>query len=138
MSRTPNKVQPRLEPRHDHGHEENVQRAPHGTLREYLTGFAFAAVLTVIPFWLVMGHVLHSTEATIALVLVLGVVQILVHMRYFLHMNTTSEGGWNMLSLILTLVLVVIVLGASLWVVYNENVRMMPMSPIYARHTQNL
>jgi cytochrome o ubiquinol oxidase operon protein cyoD len=32
-------------------------------------------------------------------------------------------------------VLVIIVLGASIWVMYNENVNMMPMSPHYQQHS---
>jgi cytochrome o ubiquinol oxidase operon protein cyoD len=106
----------------------------HGSLRSYLTGFVLAAILTIIPFWLVMGHVIASTQATILIVLGLAVVQILVHMVYFLHLNTRSEQGWNMLALIFTVVLVVIVLGASIWVMYNENANMMPMSPQYKHH----
>ncbi|NNM61524.1 MAG: cytochrome o ubiquinol oxidase subunit IV [Steroidobacteraceae bacterium] len=116
-----------------HGHEAGQQDA-HATLKGYLTGFVLAAVLTAIPFWLVMDHVIQSKETTILVVLALGAVQIVVHMVYFLHMNTTSESGWNMLALIFTLVLVVIVLGASIWVMHNENANMMPMSPQYAHH----
>ncbi len=54
--------------------------------------------------------------------------QIVVHMIYFLHMNATSEGGWNLLALIFTLVLVVITLSGSLWIMYHLNENMMPMS----------
>ncbi len=58
-----------------------------------------------------------------------AVVQIVVHMVYFLHMNTRSEGGWTMLALIFTIVLVVITLSGSIWVMYHLNANMMPMSP---------
>ena len=109
---------------HEHGHDEHPS---HGSLRSYLTGFVLAAILTIIPFWLVMGHVFQSHWVTITLVLLLAVVQILVHVIYFLHLDTRSEGGWNMLSFIFTIVLVVIVLGASVWVMYTENSLMMPM-----------
>ncbi len=111
-------------------HEEGMGE-DHGSLRGYLTGFVLASILTIIPFWLVMGHVIESKPLTILLVLALAAVQIVVHMIYFLHLNTKSEHGWNMLAFIFTLVLVVIVLGASLWVMYNENANMMPMSPLY-------
>jgi hypothetical protein len=40
----------------------------------------------------------------------LAAVQIVVHMIYFLHMNTKSEGGWTFLALAFTLTLVVITL----------------------------
>jgi cytochrome o ubiquinol oxidase operon protein cyoD len=55
-----------------------------------------------------------------------AVVQIVVHMVFFLHMNGRSEGGWTMLALIFTIILVVIALTGSLWVMYHLNTNMMP------------
>ena len=60
------------------------------------------------------------------MILAIAAVQIVVHMIYFLHMNTKSEGGWTMLALLFTLVLVVITLSGSLWVMYHLNTNMMP------------
>lgn len=118
------------------GHGDDALHVHQGSLRGYLTGFALAAILTIIPFWLVMGHVLDNHWLTISIVLGLAIVQILVHIIYFLHLDVHSEGGWNMLAFIFTIVLVVIVLGASIWVMYNENTNMMPMSPQYHHHTE--
>ena len=118
------------------GHDDHALHVHQGSLRGYLTGFALAAILTIIPFWLVMWHVFESHWLTITIVLALAVVQILVHVIYFLHLDTHSEGGWNMLAFIFTIVLVVIVLGASIWVMYNENALMMPMSSQY-QHQAN-
>lgn len=109
----------------DHGHEEHDDY--HGTVKGYTIGFLLSVVLTAIPFWLVMAKVLPSSGATAAVILGFAVVQIVVHMVYFLHMNTKSEGGWNMLALIFTLVIVVITLAGSLWVMHHLNVNMMPM-----------
>ena len=64
-------------------------------------------------------------------------VQIVVHMVYFLHMNAKSEGGWTMLALIFTLVLVVITLSGSLWVMYHLNSNMMP-APVHDMQTDAL
>jgi cytochrome o ubiquinol oxidase operon protein cyoD len=55
-------------------------------------------------------------------------------MIYFLHLDTKSEGGWNMMALIFTIVLVVIALSGSLWVMYHLNANMMPMSPEMMRN----
>ena len=109
---------------HDHDHHEEV--GPHVTLKEYVTGFVLAVFLTVIPFWLVMGNVFENSLTTAIVILAFALVQIVVHMVYFLHMNFHSEGGWNMLALIFTLILVFITLAGSLWVMYNLNVNMMP------------
>lgn len=109
---------------HDHhGHDGG---SSHGTFGSYVTGFVLSVILTAIPFWLVMGHVFENTLITAFLVMGFGFVQILVHMVYFLHMNTHSEGGWNFMALIFTAVLVLIMLTGSLWVMYHLNTNMMP------------
>jgi len=107
----------------DHDHDESV---PHSTLKGYTIGFVLSVILTVIPFWLVMGKVFESSSTTALVILGFAAVQIVVHMIYFLHMNTKVEGGWSMLALIFTLVLVVITLAGSLWVMYHLNHNMMP------------
>jgi cytochrome o ubiquinol oxidase operon protein cyoD len=97
----------------------------HGTRRTYLTGFALSVILTAIPFWLVMAGTL-SVQATALSIMALALVQVVVHMIYFLHMNSRSEGGWTMMALIFTIILVVIALIGSLWVMHHMNANMMP------------
>jgi cytochrome o ubiquinol oxidase operon protein cyoD len=63
---------------------------------------------------------------TTLVIMAFGVAQILVHMIYFLHMNTRSEGGWTMMAAIFTIIVVVIALSGSLWVMYHLNTNMMP------------
>jgi cytochrome o ubiquinol oxidase operon protein cyoD len=113
-----------------HGaHGAHGATAGHGTRKEYLIGFALSVVLTAIPFWLVMTHTLTGAQAVFA-VMGLGAVQVVVHMIYFLHMNSRSEGGWTMLALLFTVLMVGIVLSGSVWVMHHLDVNMMPpMSP---------
>lgn len=113
---------------HD-GHHDDDDGAGHGTFKSYMTGFVLAAILTAIPFWLVMDRVIDSSRVTGLVILAFAVVQIVVHIIYFLHLDTKSESGWNMLALIFTLVLVVITLSGSIWIMYHLNSNMMPMSP---------
>ena len=98
----------------------------HGTRRSYLIGFALSVVLTAIPFWLVMADVISDTTIATLTIIAFGVMQILVHMIYFLHMNTKSEGGWTMMAAIFTIIVIVIALSGSLWVMYHLNTNMMP------------
>ena len=100
----------------------------HFTLRGYATGFLAAVFLTAIPFWLVMGKTFGSSTTTAAVILAFAAVQMVVHMIYFLHMSPKSEGGWNLLALLFTVMLVVIALSGSLWVMYHLNHNMMPDS----------
>jgi cytochrome o ubiquinol oxidase operon protein cyoD len=108
---------------HAHGHGDGHS---HGTLRTYLVGFGLSVVLTAIPFWLVMTGSLDSKQATALSIMALAAVQVVVHMIFFLHMNPKSEGGWTLMALIFTLVIVVIALMGSLWVMYHLNTNMMP------------
>ena len=76
-------------------------------------------------------------SSTTALVIIgFAAVQIVVHMVYFLHTNTRVEGGWSMLALIFTIVLVVITLAGSLWVMFHLNTNMMP-AMTHGTHTVN-
>jgi cytochrome o ubiquinol oxidase subunit IV len=112
---------------HDHhGHHDHDDHADHGSLKSYAIGFLLSVLLTAIPFWLVMGKVFDKSSTTTLVILGFAAVQIVVHMIYFLHMNTKSEGGWSILALIFTVVLVVIVLSGSIWVMYHLNHNMMP------------
>ncbi|WP_368641815.1 cytochrome o ubiquinol oxidase subunit IV [Castellaniella ginsengisoli] len=117
---------------HDHatpGHQADLAgeggHAP-GTFKGYMTGFILSVILTVIPFWLVMDGVLASSSATALAILLIGAAQMVVHMVYFLHMSPRSEGGWTLLALIFTIIIVAIALAGSLWVMYHLNVNMMP------------
>ena len=115
---------------HDHGHDDHGHHDDgghdHGSLKSYMTGFILSVILTAIPFWLVMSKSIPSHTTTAMVILAFAAVQIVVHMVYFLHMNTKSENGWTMLALIFTMVLVVITLSGSLWVMYHLNHNMMP------------
>ncbi|MEE7457524.1 cytochrome o ubiquinol oxidase subunit IV [Methylorubrum populi] len=117
---------------HAHGHGQDAHG--HGSFKDYVTGFVLSVILTAIPFWLVMGDVLGDKLVTSVVVLGLAVVQIVVHMIYFLHMNTKSEGGWTFLALIFTITIVVITLCGSIWVMHHLNSNMMPTSVEDMRH----
>lgn len=111
---------------HDDAHHDGI---PHASFKDYLIGFALSVLLTAVPFWLVMNDVLPSKLATTAIIVVFAVAQMLVHIVYFLHLDTRSQGGWNMLAAIFTVVLVVITIAGSLWVMFHMNENMTPMSP---------
>jgi cytochrome o ubiquinol oxidase subunit IV len=98
--------------------------ASRGTLKAYITGLVLALILTAIPFVLVMARAL-STLAAIVVICGAGVVQILVHLHYFLHLDTSSAARWNVLALIFTLMIMVLFVGGSLWIMQNLNYRMM-------------
>jgi len=108
----------------DHQHDDGHA---HSTFSGYMLGFVLSVVLTAIPFWLVMSGTLPSKQITALVIMAFAVVQIVVHMIYFLHMSPKSENGWSMMALIFTIVMVVIALSGSLWVMNHLNSNMMPI-----------
>jgi cytochrome o ubiquinol oxidase subunit IV len=118
---------------HIEENEELEHDTLHITVGGYVTGFVLAVILTAIPFWLVMGKVLESPTVTTFIILALAMLQIYVHMVFFLHMTSKAEGGWAWMSLIFTLVLLVITLSGSLWITYHLKTNTMPLMPEQAR-----
>ena len=111
---------------HHDGHGHAADAGQHSSLREYLIGFGLSVVLTAIPFWLVMAKVITDRSTGIMVLGAFALVQMLVHMVYFLHMNGRLQGGWTMLSTIFTVIFLGIAIVGTLWVMYNMNAHMMP------------
>ncbi|MEJ2625123.1 MAG: cytochrome o ubiquinol oxidase subunit IV [Pseudolabrys sp.] len=93
-------------------------------LRVYLTGFVLALVLTIIPVGLVTLNLLPETTA-LAVIAVLAVVQMGVHLHYFLHLDFSASERNNLLTLAFTAVIMVIMAGGTVWILYNLHYRMM-------------
>ncbi|WBU57292.1 cytochrome o ubiquinol oxidase subunit IV [Paracoccus sediminicola] len=109
---------------HDSHHAQ--AEFPHGTRRDYVTGFILAVILTVIPFAVVMSGGAGSTQTTAIIILVCAVAQMVVHMIYFLHMSPKAENGWTLVSLVFTIILLIIAVVGTVWVMYNMDANMMP------------
>jgi cytochrome o ubiquinol oxidase subunit IV len=95
-----------------------------GTFKSYTAGFVLALVLTAIPFYLVMRGTL-SNLATLAAIFGAASAQILVHLHYFLHLDASSRARGHVLSMLFALVVMFLVIGGSVWIMYNLNYRMM-------------
>jgi cytochrome o ubiquinol oxidase operon protein cyoD len=98
--------------------------AGHITVKGYITGFVLALLLTLISFGLVMTDVVSRQFAVIGL-FVAAVVQMLVHLHYFLHLDRSSAQRWNVLALAFTALLLFIFVAGTIWVLYTLNSRMM-------------
>jgi cytochrome o ubiquinol oxidase operon protein cyoD len=93
------------------------------TARSYGVGFGLAVLLTAIPFLLVYFGWLAGRPALVAIA-VAAIVQILVHLRYFLHLDLTHTPRENLLTLCFAALLIVIMIGGSLWIMFDLHHRM--------------
>ena len=98
--------------------------ASRGSFKSYATGFIVSIVLTAIAFALVMSGDLSRSAALFGIIGA-ALVQILVHLHYFLHLDTSSAARWNILALIFTLWIMTLFVGGTIWIMYNLNYRMM-------------
>jgi|ERR1700679_2848306 cytochrome o ubiquinol oxidase operon protein cyoD len=106
-----------------HAHSINTG-ASHGSVSSYVVGFVLSVVLTVAAFGLVTQHLL-SPGLSILAIAALALLQILVHLGFFLHMNTSSAGRWNVVAFGFTVLVAVILIGGTLWVLHNVAMNMM-------------
>ena len=98
--------------------------ASRGSFKSYVTGFILSIVLTVIAFALVMSGKV-SGPALLFGIFGAAIVQILVHLHYFLHLDTSSSARWNVGALLCTVLIMVLFVGLTLWIMSNLNYRMM-------------
>ena len=92
--------------------------------RNYIVGYAAAVVLTLIPFGVVVFDLL-SYGATLMVIAVLAVIQVFVHLGFFLHISPRHTPRENILVLAFATVLIFIMIGGTLWIMFDLHHRMM-------------
>ena len=105
---------------HSHAHDDHS----HGSVKSYLTGFVLSVILTGIPFWMVMTGA-YGHKVTMIAIFVFAILQILVHLRYFLHLNFSKEGRLNTMAFIFTAMVIVLLVGLSIWIITVSDILMM-------------
>jgi cytochrome o ubiquinol oxidase operon protein cyoD len=103
----------------------------HASVKSYMIGFVLAIILTAIPFGLVMDQTHGLRAGTIlAAILVFAVVQVFVHVIYFLHMDRSAEQRWNVVAFAFTVMILVIVVSGSVWIMHNATSNMAHDTPM--------
>jgi cytochrome o ubiquinol oxidase operon protein cyoD len=124
-------LKPEAESRHGDvapGDEQGDDEIGRG-VRGYLLGFALAAGLTVVSFYMVRSTLVWAPSIPIALS-VLAVAQMGVHLVFFLHMTSGPDNVNNLMALAFGLLIVMLLVFGSLWIMSNLNHRTMPMDQL--------
>lgn len=98
--------------------------AAHGSVKEYVNGLILSIILTAVPFGIVMTGALTGPVA-VGIILICAVAQVFVQLVFFLHMNTSSEQMWNVVSAVFVVVLVAILIVGSIWIMAHLNHNML-------------
>jgi cytochrome o ubiquinol oxidase subunit IV len=107
----------------DHGHTAHSGDS-HGSFGSYTAGFILSVLLTAAAFGVIMTGSLTGQSAVLAIA-GLAFVQIIVHLVFFLHMNTSSAQRWNVMAFGFTVLTAVILIVGSLWIMHNVSMNMM-------------
>jgi len=104
---------------HDTHHEGR-----HGSVKSYMIGFVLSIILTAIPFGLVMYPSLPK-NLTVLIVVAMAVIQVVVHLVYFLHMDRSKEQRNNVSTFLFTAMVIALLVGLSLWIMFSIHVEML-------------
>jgi cytochrome o ubiquinol oxidase subunit IV len=98
-------------------------------IRNYLIGLGLAILLTATSFFIATTDLVWGPSIPVALV-VLAVAQMGVHLVFFLHITTGPENTNNVMALAFGVLIVMLVIGGSLWIMAHLNQNMMPMDQL--------
>ena len=91
----------------------------HGSLKSYVTGFAFSLLLTIIPIMVLENNWLEGKGITIVF-LVTAVLQFIIQLVFFMHLREEEKPRYNLMSLILGIFIVLLIVIGSIWIMmYN-------------------
>ena len=96
----------------------------HRETMTYVVGYGSALVLTCIAFGLVYLRLLAGQDAFYA-VLGLGLVQMLLHFRCFLHIDLKQSARADLVLLLFSSLIVALMVAGTLVVLFNLRTRMM-------------
>lgn len=88
--------------------------------KSYLLGFLLSLGLTLVAYFMVSRHVGSSGVLTASIV-GLALAQLMVQLKFFLHLGSEAKPRWNLLVFGFMLGVLLILVFGSLWIMYNLN-----------------
>ncbi len=94
-------------------------------LKHYIIGFISSLILTLVAYIITINHVADRNILFIILAL-LALGQFLLQMFYFLHVGREFSPKFKLLMASFMSLVVIILVGGSLWIMFNLDGRVMP------------
>ena len=89
----------------------------------YVMGFVLSVILTAIPFAVVWSGALAGLRAGVVIG-VCALAQLIVHGRFFLHLDLSKQKREDLDLVLFTVLLLVILVGGTIWVLTDLHHRM--------------
>lgn len=96
---------------------------PRREFRDYCIGGILALLLTLTAFGIIAFNALDRMTS-ILVVSVLALVQMLVHFRYFLHIDLRRSHRDELQLILFTFLIILLMTGGTLWILWNLHSRM--------------
>ena len=88
-------------------------------------GFTISFVFTLIAYYIVVQHLLVGWKLITA-VISLAISQGIAQLVFYLHLGIESKPRWNLMIFLFMVLIMIIVLGGSMWIMRNLDYNLMP------------
>lgn len=116
-----------------HGAAEYPPGEEEGSIGQRLLGYGvglgLAILLTATSFFVIGSDMFWLPSIPVAII-VLAIAQMGVHVVFFLHITTGSDNTNNVMALAFGILIVLLVVGGSLWIMANLDHNMIPMEQL--------
>ena len=108
------------------GAEHMVGHETSESIPGYLVGLGLATLLTIVSFVVARTTLVWEPSIPVALA-VLAIAQMGVHLVFFIHITTGPDNTNNVMALAFGVLIVLLIMGGSMWIMTNMNRNMMSM-----------
>jgi cytochrome o ubiquinol oxidase operon protein cyoD len=92
----------------------------------YITGFVVSLICTLSSYYLVRHHMVSRKWSIAYIVAALALVQFFIQLTLFLHLGREAKPKLRLLVFCFMMMVVMILIGGSIWIMQNLNERMTP------------
>lgn len=96
-----------------------------GTFNSYLAGFILSLALTLAAYFLTADRVFRPM-ILIPILIGLALAQTFAQLVFFFHLTKETKPRWNLFVFLMMAFIITIIVGGSIWIMYNLDWRMMP------------
>ncbi len=95
------------------------------SLKPQFIGFVASFVLMISSYRIVTHH--HLSDGLMhATIIGTAIVVAMIQLIFFMHLGLESKPRWNTITFLFTLLVILLIIGGSLWIMHNLNYNLMP------------